>query len=472
MAGLTPQGFVAKRLAELKVELETGLSATFGNINLNPESVFGQLIGTVVDQQADLWARLEQVYHSQYPDSAAGVSLDRAADLNGIVRLPAAPTQVVAVVSGTPGTVLPAGRLAMAENGAMYTLTDDTTISATVSVGARLAVATLLDNTDYSITLGAAVYTYNSGPAATAASILTNLAALLPAGVTSQLTAGAGGTWIDIEYTAQQLFAVGARLTLVQVSSYADFRNTVPGAVELPARALSTIQTPVAGWTTVTNRAEGTLGRDVETDLELRQRRARSLRLTGSNTLDAIRSALSELPGVLSMRVVDNRGTATDAEGTPRQTVWAVVDGGTADDIARVLYERVAAGINYRGATEVGVVSPTNSQSFPVRFDRPVNVPYYVNVTIRSSAVTPTNIIDLAREALVAYSNAAYGIGDDVLYTRLFSPLNAIVGEDAYVSALTVGLTADPTGTANLVSEPAERFLLTEGRVQVFVVAP
>ena len=473
MAGLSDAGFVPKRTAELKLELEALVTARFGPVNLNPESVFGQLIGIAVGQQADLWARLEQVYRSQYPGMAQSVNLDRVVSLNGITRLAAAPTSVVAVVTGADGTTLAAGKLAAAENGSTYALAGPVAIDADVSVGAKISVTSVADNTNYSITLGATTYTYNSGPAATAGSILTNLAALMVLAIDgSEVSDGVGGNWLRLDYGAQQLIAVGPRMQIVEVSVYADFEGTETGAIELPAGTLTTIQTPTAGWAAVTNRVEGTLGRDVETDEQLRLRRERSLRLTGSNTLDAIRSALSELPGVLSMRVVANSGTATDAEGTPRQTLWAVVDGGLPEQIARALYERVAAGIGYRGDVEVDVISPTNGQAFPVKFDRPTNVPYYATVTVVRSDSTPTQVIDLVRAALVDYSNAEFGIGEDVLYSRLFSPINTVIGDGAYVQSLTIGETSGPTGTTNLEADPDERFILTEGRVQVFVVTP
>ncbi|PZQ49765.1 MAG: hypothetical protein DI556_09855 [Rhodovulum sulfidophilum] len=473
MAGLTPEGFVPKRTAELKLELEALVTGAFGSVNLNPESVFGQIIGIVIGQQADIWARLEQVYRSQYPGMAEAINLDRVVSINGISRLAAAPTSVVAVVTGVDGTVIEAGKLAAAENGSIYALAGPVTIDADISVGARVSISEVVDDIDYSITLGATTYTYNSGPEATAGSILTNLAALMVLAIDAhEVSDGLGGNWLRIEYGAQQHISVGPRMQILEVSVYADFEGTETGAIELPAATLTTIQTPTAGWNAVVNRGEGTLGREVETDEELRLRRERSLRLTGSNTLDAIRSALSELPGVLSMRVVANSGTATDAEGTPRQTLWAVVDGGLPEQVARVLYERVAAGIGYRGDVAVDVISPTNGQAFEVRFDRPTNVPYYVTVTVVRSDSTPTQVIDLVRAAVVDYSNSEFAIGEDVLYSRLFSPINAVIGDGAYVQSLTIGEAEGPTGTTNLAAEPDERFILTEGRVQVFVVTP
>ena len=472
MAGLTPTGFVAKRLAELKIEVEERLTNRFGAINLNAESIFGQFTGLTADMQADFWARLEQVYLSQYPGSASGINLDRVVSINGVERLSAAPTSVQAVVSGLAGTLLTAGRLVTSVNGAVYQLLSPVTIQASQSVGARVVVSNVVANTVYTLTVGANIFSYNSGPEPTAASILTNLAALTPVSVRTNVIAGIDATALTLEYDSPQAVSVGNRLSITELSVYADFANAVSGASSLPARSLVGIQTPVAGWTRIENRVEGSLGRDNESDTELRLRRARSLRLAGSNTLDAIRSALSQIPGVLAMRVTANSGTTTDSDGTPRQNVWAIVDGGDPAEIAQVLYDKVAAGIGYRGTQVHTVVSPVNNQGFQVRFDRPTNVPFWATVTIQSSVNTPTDIIAQVRAALVAYSNANHGIGETVHYTRLFSPLNAIIGEDAYIFDMRIGTNTNPTGTGNLVPTASQRLSLVPERVQVFVIPP
>ena len=70
--GLTPQGFKSKRLADIKADLENQLLAEFGEINLDPQSLFGQQIGVYSKVLADLWENMEDVYFSQYPNSAEG----------------------------------------------------------------------------------------------------------------------------------------------------------------------------------------------------------------------------------------------------------------------------------------------------------------------------------------------------------------------------------------------------------------
>lgn len=114
--GLTPQGFNAKRLADLKQDLENAFIAEFGDINLAPQSVFGQIIGTVAKPFADVWENAQDIYFSQYPNSAEGVALDNVVQYNGLTRAAAQRTAVTVVVSGNESTLIPAGSLVRVAN--------------------------------------------------------------------------------------------------------------------------------------------------------------------------------------------------------------------------------------------------------------------------------------------------------------------------------------------------------------------
>lgn len=124
--GLTPAGFVGKSQAVIKAELEATLQQAFGlNINLAPNSNFGQLVGIISEREALIWQLAEAVYASQNPGGAEGTSVDNILALNNLRRLQATatrtnPTALLQpngitlygiVLRGTPGTVIPAGSL-------------------------------------------------------------------------------------------------------------------------------------------------------------------------------------------------------------------------------------------------------------------------------------------------------------------------------------------------------------------------
>ena len=110
--GLSPAGWNAPRLADIKQQLENAMIAQFGEINTDPQSVMGQLIGVMSKSYADLWENLENVYFSQYPNSASGTALDNVVQFNGLTRLPATQTTVVATCGGLEGTYIPINSLA------------------------------------------------------------------------------------------------------------------------------------------------------------------------------------------------------------------------------------------------------------------------------------------------------------------------------------------------------------------------
>lgn len=110
--GLSPFGFRAKRLNDVKTDLDNQFIGQFGDVNLAPQSVIGQIIGVFSKVLADIWENQEQVYFSQYPNSADGVALDNVVQFNGITRLPQTQTRVTATCSGIEGTAIPPNSLA------------------------------------------------------------------------------------------------------------------------------------------------------------------------------------------------------------------------------------------------------------------------------------------------------------------------------------------------------------------------
>lgn len=105
--GLTAEGLVIMRQADISAAIQASLQASFGeNINLLPESVFGQIVGIVSEREALVWELLEAIYISQYPSGAQGTSVDNILALNNLKRLKATPSKTAPIENGVPGLVL------------------------------------------------------------------------------------------------------------------------------------------------------------------------------------------------------------------------------------------------------------------------------------------------------------------------------------------------------------------------------
>lgn len=464
MTGLTVEGFLGKRLPEIKADLEAEFVAQFGvDLNLSSETILGQLIGIESEARSDFWAEIENVYQSQYPSTASGAALDLVVDINGLSRLPALPTTVTGYLTLTVGTLVEAGRKAK-DGSTTYTLLDDVTGSASTSHGATIGVDTVADATDYSVTIDGGVYTYTSGVSATVSTILTGLAAAMPVGVTIAL----GESSLTLSYDGPAPIVVSTNLALSSVVNAGGFECDTTGPVALPIGALDEIETPVAGWSAVTNRAAGTLGRNVENDAELRVRRSESVRLRAVSTVDGITAQLRQTDGVTDAIVYENSGEVTDANGVPRQHIWCIVEGGEASDIADVIYRRKAGGIGTFGDTTALAISEVTGQAFEMRFSRPTVTPVYITVNIEGSASLPTDYIATVREALVAHGEGLE-IGENLILNRLYTPSSLAIDDESYVSSITLGTSPSPVGTLNLFASPDERFQIVAENIDVLV---
>jgi uncharacterized phage protein gp47/JayE len=128
--GITAEGFNKKPLAVCLEEIETNLREEFGDeIDLTSESPFGQLAGIMAEREADLWDHMEDVYNSQYPDTATGASLVNVAAITGTVPDEPTKSTVTVTATGTPGTLITAGRIfQVVNNGARFVTLADATI--------------------------------------------------------------------------------------------------------------------------------------------------------------------------------------------------------------------------------------------------------------------------------------------------------------------------------------------------------
>lgn len=156
MAGVTEEGFLRKPLEDIVEEKNTSMREIYGNdINLDPESTDGQMVGIQALSDDDLWQLAEAAYNNSDPDQATGMALSGLVKLNGITRQPATRSTTILAFTGNNGVVIPSGTLASDDS--------DTTFRTVVVGTIELGVANIFaENIDI-------------GPAAPLADTLINL---------------------------------------------------------------------------------------------------------------------------------------------------------------------------------------------------------------------------------------------------------------------------------------------------------
>lgn len=247
----------------------------------------------------------------------------------------------------------------------------------------------------------------------------------------------------------------------------------VAGPVTANAGTVTEIATPISGWTAVTNPYDAIPGTDQDTDAELRLRREREIRASGSATTEAIRAdvlALEDADGdnpISLCTVYENPTDSYDGDGRPPHSIEVLLFDGfdeptPADDIAQAVFYSRAAGIRTMG-TSSGTATDAFGDSHTIHFTRPSYVTIHVEVEV--STTTAYEGDATLKSAIVAAGNAREQ-GEDVVYFALARTIMSQAGVVDIVS-LKVDVVDPPTGTGNVAIGLREMAKFQTGNIDV-----
>lgn len=164
------------------------------------------------------------------------------------------------------------------------------------------------------------------------------------------------------------------------------FRAKNIGQVEVLPNTITTPVTVILGVTEVNNPGVASeVGKNEETDAELRERRKRSVSISNVGYTEGLQAALENIYDVTKASVFQNRTNTTDIYGIPGHSVWVIVQGGTNAEIGAVMDAKMAPGIGMKGTQSVTVPQADGSNE-TYYFDRPSQELLYVMLN-----VTPLN---------------------------------------------------------------------------------
>jgi uncharacterized phage protein gp47/JayE len=338
--------------------------------NWNDSEEFVAIMMAVVNAELQTEAETQQAVWDAYsPNNATGRANENIAALALLERIPASASRAVVSLSGTPGVIVPAGKIVRhATTKTRWTLLEDVT----------LPDAGIFECSE-------------TGP--------------VPAGV---------GT-------------------------------------------LTSIVTPVSGWSSSTNTA-ATLGRVAETDAELRARRVRALGQASTGTIASISSAVLAVDGITGVLVVDNR---TDFDVTvgaftvaPTKILVMVLPDPLVTDektaLAEALVSTVAAGTRTVGdeTCETSVDGVTYSFNFAYADVRSVDVDVTLSL---SSGYELEDVEQAVRDALADYFSLLQ-IGGNVLLLPVYGKIADIPG----ITEVVLEFDGSPTNLSLAASEIAQ----------------
>ena len=258
------------------------------------------------------------------------------------------------------------------------------------------------------------------------------------------------------------------------------FYSETLGKVPCNAGTVNQIVTTKAGWDTVNNPTDGTVGTLQETNYSLLSRRTYSLAINSAGSVNSVIAALNENVDILNYGVQENPlDLAQTIQGVTINphciyvSIYANYTDEIKNQIANILYSK-------RYCTMQGDTSWTITDAkyeyitFEAKWQTATPAPVRVDISIQNSNTYPADIVDLIKAAVVANWNGdfvgipKYRMQDVVNVSRFYPSLIAL---GVYlVNSMTIQLVTGGTAAASVSVSLDKVMTLSTANVNVTVV--
>lgn len=237
----------------------------------------------------------------------------------------------------------------------------------------------------------------------------------------------------------------------------ANFRASEQGPIVVRPGDITTAVTLIIGVTSINNASSQiTTGVNEESDFNLRTRAKMGVSRTAMGFVEATELALKELPGMNDAIVLENNTAQTDANGTPRNTIWPIVEGSSTDEaIAGAIYAHRSGGCGQRGTLSHTLSFPGVTQTFTARWDVVKNQAAFA--LFEADHISGDNtLIDFSQVIQSIVDNIDLKIGQTINQNRIIGAVadnDILIEETEFISGrvLKMGHEADP-GQVNRIS--------------------
>jgi len=481
MAGITSTGLEIKRLNQVREGLRQQASEIFSDLvptgdvlDTGSGSTLGRLIGVVSLGEAELWEAIQDVYSAFDPNSAEGIALDNLVALSGLIRKGEQASTARMLFRGDYNTTITRNSLVSSSfTNYRFVVPQSITLNNEDVVGVVIDTQLVQNSTDYVVTYSddnnTVNLTYTSTASATRLGILQGLADTINNNIGSILTAEVVGNTLEIiadDKVTESTYSLSSNLYYVKSIKGLTVVAEEAGPKEQDTGTIDTITTPILGLDSVEQIAPATVGSLRETDAQLRRRFTEAKYLRGSNILDALQSELLSLDGVQDVRIYENLTDTTDAKGLPAHSFRVLIRGGIRDEIGDAIWRNKPAGIATSGNISVVIDNILGDQTL-VYFERPEFIDLYVSVTITTDDEFPSDGPERIKAALSQYITEQTRLGEDLRYSRLYTPINSVPGH--FVDQLFIDTSPSPASTSNISINYDQLLKLELGNIEVNV---
>lgn len=480
MSSFTNEGLLIDRFNEHEAAIQADQKATIPETIAYSNSNTIHQMNSVYARSADQLSQLiEAAFDTLKIGSAEGFHLEEIGRLRGVFRIPASPSNTssqYAVLK--PGAVIPAGSLFSAPNLGVQA-TNLSSVTGTTSSCAEATAVTggnIVTGTTYGWSINGTNYSYTTTGGESITDVHNDLISQLDAdtGKTFEYTEQVYGPgparsfiFTADEGTTLSITPLTIRITVIEVKVYFYLELVSSGKDAVGAGEMNTLLNPVVGFTETANDDDFLLGREQETDSELKLRIQAGPLSDCTGTPDTIvNSLLTNVSGVTYAKVIENldydTGFPTDADGRPWLSYETLVLGGSDADVAQDIWRtRPVTATTYGNVVDQQVVDSSGETKF-VSFSRPSQVDIVVEVdyALYDEEAFPDGGDAAIQAAIVSYISSLE-IGKDVIAGRLFG---VVYGAASGIGNVVVRIKkdTDPSFTTDTVPISASEYAYTE----------
>jgi len=222
------------------------------------------------------------------------------------------------------------------------------------------------------------------------------------------------------------------------------------GVIAANPGTLTVIETPVAGWNTVTNAEPLLGGDDIESDAVYRQRQLDEIAAGGGGSVPGVRADILAVSDDINAVLVLENDTEATVDGMPPKSIEVVVHGGDDLDqeIAEALFNSKSGGIYPHGSEGPFTVTDEQGLDHDVRFSRPTVMPIYmaVGLTTVSTALAFAAAVktEIAHAAVTVDDPGYLSLGTDVYAARIVATVLGVSGVMNVQVGLSFSVITDP----------------------------
>ncbi|MDI7188850.1 baseplate J/gp47 family protein [Leptospira santarosai] len=262
--------------------------------------------------------------------------------------------------------------------------------------------------------------------------------------------------------------------TILSGSAFVQFEAVIPGLAQRVApNTLNVFVNPNSDFYTVTNSQSSSGGSEEETDPELLSRYLELVTTEkNSGAIAYIKAQIENEPSIVSCSIRENK-LNVPVDGLPANSLHFIIDGGSDDLIANLIYKYKPSGIGLCGSVQKTIYENL------IYFDRPSDLSIYAKVEIWKSASFDNSSISFIKSSIIrtiggidtvsGVSNVYRGLGTgkDVVAWPIYSAIGNIIGVENLL--IQVGTSSNSTNSNMVSVQPTQVAKMFTANIQVVV---